>query len=210
MRTVKIVAPIFVVLLTLSLTSIATASGQEFRATEYPVLVEGTQLKNFKFTIGGSSAECETASIMSAEPNFITAPTEALLLTATYTKCTAFGFIEGEVKMGGCLYRLMTNSTLDITGHATEPTSCEKTPITISIKAIGCEVHINPQTGLAGITYTNNSGKIKATYNISKPTYTSNEKGTGCPKNGETTKYTTEQELTGHNEKSENDAIEMT
>jgi len=189
------------------------ASGIEFKAKEYPVRVLAKQKTTHEFKIGSSEIKCTEASFSSAEPEFLKEKSTTILLSATYGKCTAFGLVEATVKMEGCLYLLMTSTetegTVDIKGHGGTNKTCEEKPILLVAKAVGCEVTVGVQSGLKTATYKNESGKVLTTFSISKIAYHSNEKGAGCPKNGEEATYKGEVEAEGFNERGESDGIEV-
>lgn len=158
----------------------AGASATNFECEAYPCLVEGTGTGGI-FEIGGTSVECEKGLFKSED---VSAPSEALLVLASYDKCKAFSIVTATVSMNGCDYTFHTIGTVDI-----GPTGCG--PITI--KAAECEVTVGAQPGLSTVTYTNEvvGGKmvVKVKAAVKKVAYHSNEKGFGCAKNGQEAEY---------------------
>jgi hypothetical protein len=72
---------------------------------------------------------------------------ESIAVTAAYAKCTISG-LGTSISMGGCSYVLHLSGAFDIVGA-----TCAANPITISF--IGCVATVGPQSGLSGLTYTN-------------------------------------------------------
>lgn len=191
-------------------TAVGTAFATEFKAAEYPVRVEASQVETTQFKIGSSpSVECTTVRLRNAEPEFLSGTSETLLMAATYSGCTAFGFVSAEVSMGGCLYLLMQGGTINIKGHVAEPAACSKAPIRISISSVGCEITIGEQELTSADSFANVSRKIETTFHVKKIKYTSNEKGIGCPKNSQEAEFVGKSLASGFNELGESDALEV-
>lgn len=206
MSIIKVLRLILVIGAALGASTSAALASEGFTAAESPVKVTGAQRGTNALTIGASKAECSSLTLTTAEPEFIATPTAALPFSATYGSCTAFGFISAEVTMEGCRYVWQAENSVAIANQGATK-SCEEKPFAIIVKSVGCEVTFSPQT-LSGITYANKSGAVIATFTSKKLSYKSNEKGLGCPKNGEEAAYSGEIEVAGRNKSGETDAIE--
>jgi hypothetical protein len=206
MRISSIFGVAVIAMLALGISASQAIAAVEFRANLYPAKVTATQKGNMKFKAGGATVECKKGTYTSAEPELITGPSTTLLFTATFGECTSMG-VAAEVSINGCLYLLMTNTategTLDIKGHGATK-SCAEKPITIKVPLVGCEVTVGEQAGLKTSTYANSGALgVAAAFKIKTLAYHSNEKGLGCPKNGEEGAYEGELEAKGSNAKGE-------
>lgn len=130
---------------------------------------EGTNV----FSVEGSEVKCTTAHFATAGE--VSSPTENIEVHPEYSGCTAFGFLSATVNTEGCNYILNANGTVTVTcssGHV------------ITIKGGTCEATVGSQGPLSGISYTNTSGKVKVSSNVTTIATTKTKDGIGCPFNG--------------------------
>ncbi len=212
MRIRSVLGAAAIAVLALGISVSQALAAVEFRANLYPTKVTATQKTATKFKVGSATVECKKGTFTSAEPEFINASSTSILFTAAFTECTALG-VAAEVAINGCLYLLMTGTategTLDIKGHGATK-SCAEKPITIKVPLVGCEVTVGEQSGLKTTEYSNSSALgVTAKFKVKTLAYHSNEKGLGCPKNGEEGSYEGELEAKGANEKGETVGISV-
>ncbi|MGA8353435.1 MAG: hypothetical protein WB698_04635 [Solirubrobacteraceae bacterium] len=213
MRIINVLCFAFTVALALAACVSPASALENFEAKTYPVLVKAVQKTVNVLKVGSSPAiECETASFMGQEPMFLPGPTKSLLLNATYGKCKAFGF-SSEITILGCLYLLMLNGTstgtLDIKNSGSTK-SCEEKPISIRTPTTGCEITIGVQSGLSGVTFTNESnGTVVANLKLTKIAYKVTKSGLGCPKEGEESTYSGEDTGSGETEAGSPDEVSV-
>ncbi len=213
MRTIKVLGMAIVAVLVFGAYASSAFALENFEAKTYPVLAKAVQKTVNVFKVGSSPAvECETASFMGQEPMFIPGPTKSLLLNATYGKCKAFGFA-AEVTILGCLYLVMLNGTstgtVDIKNSGSTK-SCEEKPITIKVPTTGCELTVGVQSGLSGVTFTNESnGTVVANFKLTKVAYKVTKSGVGCPKEGEESTYSGEVTGSGETEAGAADEVSV-
>jgi hypothetical protein len=213
MRSIKIVGATVLALFALSVAA-SSALANEWVAKEYPVRVTANQKsgEKTKFTVGSNApVECEKTEYKSAEPEFLTKAGLTILFGPVYSSCVAFGFIGVEITvLKGFLILLTWNgSKLNVALKQSAGTSGGL--ITIIIKAVGCEITVpTGQEFTEGASAKNIAGgKIEAEFSIKKIKYTSNEKGTGCPKNGEEAVFSGKDVAEGFNSEGAADGIEI-
>jgi hypothetical protein len=130
-----------------------TSSG--FVVEEAPAIFGGERSgtnKAFLDTGSNGTVTCSTRSFAgsSAAVSF-----EIMTLTPTYSGCKLAGQT-ASVSTGGCSYEFHRNGGFAIVGGG-----CAASPI--SFTAGGCTVTIGPQSGLSGVTYTNEgAGKLSS------------------------------------------------
>jgi hypothetical protein len=173
MNKIRIIGLALVAVLAVSAVSVASASAKEFKLTSYPGMVAGVGTENQVFTVTGGEVVCETSSF---ESGTISANSETLEMSATYSKCKAFSgktsLGEASVAMEGCKYKFHTNETTDVICEGTKA-------ITITIVGGICVIKVAAQTGLSKVGYELVSGEAIVTPNVAKITYTVS--GALCP-----------------------------
>jgi hypothetical protein len=159
-RNAKVLGLAIVAALALTAVMASAASATNFTAASYPVKISGTQSESHKFTVGGGTVTCTTATF-SGEA---TAASETLTMVPTYSNCTAFGFVGAKVtgfSSTGCDYTFYSGGNVDLdcaSGHVT-------------IDAGDCTVTLEPgkNQSLHENVYTNNtptSGKVTVHSNV--------------------------------------------
>jgi hypothetical protein len=144
-----------------------SATGHEFIASKTGK-TKGKNTNAQSFTTSVGTIECSTASGVGEIKVLISSTHKE---TITYTGCIGFG---GPVKITPAHFEFDANGSARL----------EKKVI-LTPEGLGCEVLIEPQT-VAGITYSNGSGKITAEANASNIV----SKGTGGVCGGENTEGT--------------------
>lgn len=149
----------------------SAASAAKFQASTYPNMTTASQVGEHVFKVDGQSVKCTTASFESAEQ---AEAVESLTVTASYSGCTAFGFVGATVKMNSCDYHFLTpTGSGDVYTGGVEVKCTSASIIEInSSSAFGtCEVRVGAQKPSGGNTYTNstsgaNSGKVEISTNV--------------------------------------------
>ncbi len=177
----------------LALTAVAASSASaftKFKADTGTTSFKGSQAGTAKFVTNAGTIECtggtfrgmvtsgsETETVETSDSTAAAGETEAGKKGIEYSGCTFFIF-GVSVKNNGCQYKFHASSgQVDIvSGGGT----CSTEGITF--EGLGCKVHVRPQTGLSGVTYTNSgSGTGKSVTVHPNPvtgiTYTAE----GCP-----------------------------
>jgi hypothetical protein len=123
----------------------------------------------------------------------------------------AFGFIGVEITVLKGFLILWTWNGSKLVVALKQSAGTTGGAISPIIRAVGCEINIPTgqeftegaeAKGIAG-------GKIEASFSIKKIKYTSNEKGTGCPKNGEEATFSGSIIAEGFNSEDAADGIEI-
>ncbi len=141
-----------------------SANGHEFIASKTgKTKSKGTNTQIFKTSAGAIECGSVTGTGEMTETKMVTHK-EVL----TFSECSGFGMV-------------ITITAAHLEYNANGSAKLEKT-VFISPEGSGCEVLIEPQT-LEAMTYTNSSGKIKASASVSKI----HSKGTGGDCGGENT-----------------------
>jgi hypothetical protein len=130
-----------------------------FSAAKYPATVTSSST-NFKLTVGGQSLTCKS----STQSGTLTAASETLAMLPAYSECSAFGFVNAEVKgftSSDCHWNYKGGGQVDL-ACATGDMSVTGSPCTLTLEA-------SKNQGLSSVTYTNNtpsSGKVTAHMNV--------------------------------------------
>lgn len=142
-----------------------------FTASQYPTAATAESNKgNDDFKTEAGSVECK-----SHYGTTITGPSEVGGVAASFTECSAFGFLSATVNMNGCIGRVHTNGEADLECSGTNK---------IVVTASTCEITVGTQTGLKKVELSNGAGDIIARANISGIAYTVTKDGFGCPFSG--------------------------
>jgi hypothetical protein len=174
MRTFKKLGLLAVVICALS--APGTASAQSTFTASGTGNVFGKALTTQTFTVNGGQIECTTAETFG--------PIEAVAstkqhLTVAYRGCTAFGLANVDISPATYLFTASGQVHLLNT-------------VTINVTSAGCSIDIGPQA-VGSISYSNNSGKLKLTPNLTGITYTST--GGTCGASGSNGTFTGNSEI---------------
>jgi hypothetical protein len=171
-RKIKTLGIAVVAVLALSAVVASAASATNFTASSYPTAASATSSKgNDDFKTEAGSVECHASFAVAA----LSAPSETVTVTPTYTECVAFGFLNATVNMNGCDYTFYTNGNVDLNCPAGK---------SVVITASTCEVSIGAQKGLKSVALANSGSGISAKANVGGIAYTVTKDGFGCPFGG--------------------------
>jgi hypothetical protein len=149
-RNAKILGLAIVAALALTAVMASAASAANFTAASYPVKISGTQSESHKFTVGGGTVTCTTATFAGEA----TAASATQTIVPSYSNCTAFGFVGATVtgfSSTGCDYTFYAGGNVDL--------DC----------ASG-DVQIDAGTCTVTLQAANNQNLSKNTYTNDKPT----------------------------------------
>jgi hypothetical protein len=156
-RNAKILGLAIVAALALTAVMASAASATNFTAASYPVKISGTQTESHKFTVGGGTVTCTTATFAGE----LTAASETLTINPTYSNCTAFGFIGAKVtgfSSTGCDFKFYAGGATDLLCSSGD----------VVIDAGECSVTLSEQKNLTKNTFTNNAtGTVTVGTNVS-------------------------------------------
>jgi hypothetical protein len=158
-RNAKVLGLAIVAALALTAVMASAASATNFTAATYPVKISGAQTETHKFTVGGGTVTCSTATFSGEASE----ASETLTIIPTYSNCTAFGFIGATVtgfSSTGCDYLFHTNGVTDL--------KC--TSGDVQIDAGDCRVTLEAANnqGLSSNTFTNTpAGKVTVDTKVS-------------------------------------------
>jgi hypothetical protein len=165
----------------LCLVSASMAGAAEFTTSKYPTTFESKAAKgSWKFTTEGGTAECaSTAS------GTLSAASSTATFSATYTECSAFGFLNPTVNTEGCDYLVHVNSGSGDTYAGKGDTVCPAGK-SFKITAGTCALEIPAQAGSVSIEYKNDTVNKRIEGNVtgSSITYKVTQDGFGCPFSG--------------------------
>ena len=161
----------------------AASAASTFHTSVHPQTINGAQSATHVFTTDAGTVECKKATF-TGTTSAKTSATQTM--TPNYDECTAFGFINVDIKENGCAYIFNANGTTEV-----ECPSGKQ----MAILAPFCTTTIGPQHIAAGMSYGNGSSDIVATTNI-KSEIDYNECGTNKT-NGTYTGTTTVQGASG-------------
>ncbi len=122
--------------------------------------LKGKALSTQVFTTKAGKVECTKLSV---EGNVTKLVSETQVVTVKYESCTAFGFVAATISPAEYLF--MANETVDL-----------KKAVTMT--AVGCEVTIPAQNGLATVKYANVGANMEIKPNVTG--VESEGKGTTC------------------------------
>jgi len=176
-RKIKMLGMALVAVLALTAVAASAASAASFTSSSYPTTATGeSALGNDVFTTEAGKVECK-----SHFESTLKEKSTDLTVTAKYTNCKAFGFLEATVSH--CTYTFTNpTETTATTFHSTE-VHVTGSPCTIS--AGTCKVSVPLQTPSGSIHFTNESGgDVKVLANVTGIKYTVTEDGFACPFGG--------------------------
>jgi hypothetical protein len=151
------------------------AGAAQFTAASYPVTVSGTQSTSIKFTVGGSTVTCTTAT----STGELTSASETIRQAPTFSGCTAFGFIGATVTgmNGGPCDWVYSGSGLLAIACTSGDVQIDAGPCTATIEA-------SKNTSLKNVTYTNNTpaaGQVTLDINVTNLHSVITTSDFGCP-----------------------------
>lgn len=175
----------------------SASAAVEFHTSVGSVSLLGEQEGTHKFTTQGNEVTCTTAKFTGTSPAATTAATQEV--HPEYSGCKAFGFAGATVNTAGCQYNFKAAT------NEVDLKSCTagKVTVTVNVAFVAkCVVDVPNQSGLTGITYTNQAGKksliVDANTNLTSNVVTS----TGlCPlsvANGVASNYTGNTKVTAN------------
>jgi hypothetical protein len=153
-RNIKVLGLALVAMLAMSavVASAASATAFSFKAEKVPTQLTGKQHNgNDIFTTDAGKVECTEATYAGEQK---VTPTNEVLVTPTYSGCTAFGFANTPIDVNGCQYRFTTVTKESGNFEGSADIVCPAGKV-IEVTAFGCTVTIGSQTGLKKVTYTN-------------------------------------------------------
>jgi hypothetical protein len=171
--------------------SAAMAAPESFRSTSSPVSLLGEQTTgtNLVFTLDGQKVECNKAVFEKA--SLSTPATSVPGVSAAYSECTAFGFMNFEVNMGTCTYTfLQPNSLVGNVGIFCGPEAGVHKPfIKIRTSFLGsvCETQISQNAtneNLSKLEYKNNGSTVDVSANVSGISVNKTVDSGACPLSG--------------------------
>jgi hypothetical protein len=157
----------------LAMTAVLASAAQAtttFTASESSGTVKATQTTEQVFTTEAGTVKCKTAT---QEGSFSSKSFTSLEVAPAYKECSAFGFLSATVTPGTCKYKFTGQASGTL---ATVDIVCPSGDITVT--TFGCVIHVEPQTGLNHVLFSNKAGDVEATATISKVKYTATS---GCP-----------------------------
>ena len=144
-------------------TALATEATITSTSGDYPMIVEGSAIgKKPVFTVGGGSAECETAALSGS----ISGPTGSFTLTPNFGgsgACKGFGISGGTWTINGCVFDVATASSGATTASLTLvcPSGQE---LRFDTALNFCTVHVKPQGPLAHVLFANSGLHVESTW----------------------------------------------
>jgi hypothetical protein len=172
-RNLKVLVLGLVAALALAAVGASSASAiTQFNSESETTSFSGKQTGTAKFTTDPGSIECTGGTFRGMITKTVQTNVETSESTATsgpevgkkgieYSGCTFLGFVGVTVNNNGCQYNFHTNGTVDIINGGG---SCSTEGITFN--GGGCKVHVKPQTGLSGVTYTNGGSGTTRTITV--------------------------------------------
>jgi len=174
----------------LAMSAVVASAAQavpQFTASSYPVTATGSNTKgNETFTTEAGTVQCDSHFLVEntgGNHEGIPGATSTVTATASYSNCTAFGFLNATVNMEGC----------DYVFHATEQVAAGvyrhhvdvvcPAGQSIKITAATCKAEVKAQTGLTTVTTTNLETGVTVQPNVGV-SITVTQDGFGCPFSG--------------------------
>ncbi|HEU5252335.1 MAG TPA: hypothetical protein VFU16_03285 [Solirubrobacterales bacterium] len=164
----------------------ASAVSGEFLHSEYPNSAYAESTVNGVLKIDSQSVTCNTEDVNGATQ---IGPATELVLTPSFTGCTAFGFAGASVNPNGCTYRLTQPAGSADTwngGFAIKCPAGKKLAISSSAFGSECKAEIGEQTLASGVSYKNETANagILLTFNLSAIRVTKVTDNGLCPLGG--------------------------
>jgi hypothetical protein len=152
MRNLKALGTALMAVVALGAVFASASQAASLTAPPYPASLTAEQESGQvnKFVAGGLTVECKKATFTGT----ITAATSTPSATPTYEECETSLGTKAPIDTNGCSYQFHVTAGSGDTFTGTVDVVCppEKD---ITVTAGLCTIHIKPQTGLNGITYTN-------------------------------------------------------
>jgi hypothetical protein len=178
-RNLKVLGLALVAVLAMSIMVASAASASQYTGSAYPTTGTGQNTSGKEtFTTPGGTVQCD-----SHFEGPLSAASSTLTVTAKYTNCIAFGFINATVHFNFCGYLFhagaakgggVYDNSIDIV--------CPAGTGPVTIKAATCHVLIPAQTGLKNVKTTNLAGgTVTVQPEVSNITMNVIEDGFGCP-----------------------------
>jgi hypothetical protein len=156
-----------------------------FQAAQYPATLSGGQAASYSNVLEteGGTVECGKATVSGQ----LSAVSDTLALSPTYSECKGFGFASASVATNGCIYQLELEGTRFGSDYpATVGVACPEGK-SIEITANNCTVSIGAQSGLgpaATSTDPANPRRVEVEFNLVNLKYTVTKDGFACPFSG--------------------------
>jgi hypothetical protein len=164
----------------LAVSAVAATAAQanpQFHVESAPATITGSQTTQQVFTTDAGTVSCTGASFH-GESSVLTKFDQTL--TASYSGCTAFGFINAPIHMNGCAYVFKLTSDTIAPFDATVYVECPTGKVIEVTGPFGCNVTVGTQGPLGGVAISNNGSKtardLNVSLNVTGVTYTSH----GC------------------------------
>jgi hypothetical protein len=173
-RKFKTLGVAFVAVLAMSAVVASAAQATNFTASGYPTSFTAESGKgNDTFKTEAGTVECK-----SHFSGTLSAASENVDITPSYSGCTAFGFLNAEVTVpAACKYRLNVSGSISLVAVGG---SCAG----ITIHAGTCRILMTPQSGLKEVHISNVASGINIQATVKKISYHVEQDGFGCPFNG--------------------------
>lgn len=164
--------------------SVAVAE-EELTAAEYPVTLQGKELKaeeEHLFGLAGSEFHCEEASMEGEAGESSTTAT----LAPSYGGC-AWSSYEATIAMNGCTWRLHLGEVIEsepARHHATADLVCpEGKEMTVTTASGECQISIPAQNGKSTVEIKEEASEtdLAITFNLTAISYTVENSGYPCP-----------------------------
>jgi hypothetical protein len=171
-RNAKLLGLALIAVLALTALGSSSASAAKFTAAKYPVTLSGTQSTSHKLTVGGSTVTCTTATFKGEGKE----ASETQTIFATYTGCTAFGFINATVTGSTCDYLLNANGNIAL--------NCTSGDVTVDAGPCTATLTAAKNQTLTSNTFTNNTpaaGQVTVDTNVTNAHAEITKSEFGCP-----------------------------
>lgn len=150
-----------------------------FEAESYTASVAGSQVEQNVLSTVAGKAQCTGAAF---DGQLAEASTD-LTLGASYSGCSAFGFVNATVKMNSCEYVVdALNAGPPYVGGFSVDCATPGDSIKVSVPSIGCTVTVPDQSGLEAVSLANEGSgsarQVTADLDVSGLTYTASST---CP-----------------------------
>jgi hypothetical protein len=185
-RNLKALGLAFVAVVAMSAVISSTAQAlPQYTCSIYPCTATASNAAgNETLTTPGGTVQCNSHYLIEKQggnAESIPAPSATVTVTATFTGCKAFGFLNSTINMNGCDYVFhagaavsagVYNNSMDVVCPAGKA---------ITITSGTCEVDIPAQTGLTNVKTTNlAAGTITVQPNVTNITINVTKDGFGC------------------------------
>jgi hypothetical protein len=151
----------------LAVSAVAAATAQanpQFHVEEAPATITSWQTTQQVFTTAAGAIACTSISSTGSR-SVLTTTTQSLL--PTYDGCTTFGFIGAPIHVNACEYVFSLTSDTTAPYDANIAVACPAGKMIEVTGAFGCVLTVGPQTGLTGVSISNNGSKTTRDLNVS-------------------------------------------